>query len=312
METARETAIRIDCDEYRRLLYVAMTRAIERLVVCGVDGEKKRPEGCWYDLVREALRADAIEEPADDGQGTVLRYRKFADDAESRAPAPTEVTPAVSVPAWLSRAVDEEAPRERPITPSGFIDDPELIARGGLGLERQRALARGSLVHRLMQSLPDIAPEHRAEATRRFLARNPNDFSQPELDEIARQVLALFDDARFAPLFAPGSRAEVSISGRLGDRDVAGQVDRIVITPKEVLIADYKTNRPAPRSLEETQSRHAGYVTQLALYRAVLARLYPDRPVRAALLWTDTPELLEVPASVLDSALPPSPPRDMP
>ena len=76
---------------------------------------------------------------------------------------------------------------------------------------------------------------------------------------------------------------------------VTGVVDRLVVTPDAVLIADYKTNRPAPRSLAETQQRYQGYIKQLALYRAVLTRLYPDRPVRAALVWTDVPDLGEIP-----------------
>ena len=74
---------------------------------------------------------------------------------------------------------------------------------------------------------------------------------------------------------------------------VAGQVDRLVVTPDEVLIADYKTNRPPPNSLDEALEKYGSYVKQLALYRAVLKRLYPGRPVRAALMWTETPELME-------------------
>jgi ATP-dependent helicase/nuclease subunit A len=153
-----------------------------------------------------------------------------------------------------------------------------------------------------MQSLPDLPPDRREEAARRYLARR-REFAAAERDEIAGQVLALVADPRFAALFSPGSRAEVSIAGRLGDRPLAGQVDRLAVTPDAVLIADYKTNRPAPLTLDEAHRSHAGYIEQLALYRAVLLRLYPDRPVRAALLWTDTPELMEIPAEMLDSAL---------
>jgi ATP-dependent helicase/nuclease subunit A len=105
-------------------------------------------------------------------------------------------------------------------------------------------------------------------------------------------------------MFGPGSRAEIAIAGRLGDRPLSGQVDRLVVTEQAVLIADYKTNRPAPRSLDEAVKRYPAYVKQLALYRDVLARLYPARPVRAALLWTDTLDLMEIPAAVLDSAIP--------
>jgi ATP-dependent helicase/nuclease subunit A len=113
-------------------------------------------------------------------------------------------------------------------------------------------------------------------------------------------MLAVLDDTRFAPLFAPGSRAEVPIVGRINGRPLSGQVDRLVVTPEAILIGDYKTNRPAPLRLEEVPP---GYVTQLALYRAVLTKLYPGRPIRAALVWTEVPDIMEIPSSALDASL---------
>jgi ATP-dependent helicase/nuclease subunit A len=251
--------------------------------------------------VLDALEADCVREPADDGTGEVLRYRKTPGEpaAAAKTETPAEAT---AQPDWLKQKVKAEPARAKAITPSGFGDDATASEPFQPGASRQRALARGNAVHRLMQSLPDGPPERRAEAARRFLARQ-EDFTDPERDEIARQVLGLLADPRFATLFAPSSRAEISIVGRLGDRLVSGQVDRLVVTPEEVLIADYKTNRPAPRNLDEARARYPSYVRQLALYRAVLMRLYPDRPVRAALLWTDIPELMEIPAEALNSAL---------
>ena len=118
------------------------------------------------------------------------------------------------------------------------------------------------------------------------------------------QVMAVLADPRFAPLFAPGSRAEVPIIGRIpaagGPLAVSGQVDRLAVTAEEVLIADYKTNRPAPADVAQVPP---GYVRQLALYRALLAKIYPGRPVRAALLWTDVPELMELSAERLDAEI---------
>ncbi len=142
-----------------------------------------------------------------------------------------------------------------------------------------------------MQSLPDIPAERRADAARRYIERQNTDFSEPERAAIVDGVVAMLGDPRFAALFAPGSRAEVPIVGRINGRTVTGVVDRLVVAPDAVLIADYKTNRPAPHSLAETQERYQGYIVQLALYRAVLTRLYPDRPIRAALVWTDIPAL---------------------
>jgi ATP-dependent helicase/nuclease subunit A len=67
-----------------------------------------------------------------------------------------------------------------------------------------------------------------------------------------------------------------------------------------VLIADYKTDRPAPRSLQEVPR---GYLCQLALYRAVLARMCPGRAIRVALIFTDVPDLMEPSPEILDAEI---------
>ena len=170
---------------------------------------------------------------------------------------------------------------------------------------RARALQRGTLVHRLLQSLPDIAAPGRRDAALAYLARNADGWTADERTRLAENTLALIADARFAPVFAPGSRAEVSIVGRLERPHrrpalVSGQIDRLVVTDHEVLIVDFKTNHAPPAEAAEAPR---GYVRQLALYRAVLEKLYPQRPVRAALLWTETPEFMEISAPALDAEL---------
>ncbi len=306
MAAARASARNEAENEYRRLLYVAMTRAIDRLVVCGADGSRKRPEGCWYDLVSDAIRPLAVEEPSDDGTATVWRYRKEPDDGVTAPPETAPQATVVDVPAWLSANAVPDPDRGRPIKPSDADLDTRAEPRFGDAATRRSALERGRLVHRLLQSLPDVPTQSREEAARGFLQRREKGWSlpKPEQEEIVRQVLALLDDARFAALFAPGSRAEVPVVGRLGDRTVpGGVVDRLAVTADAVLIADYKTNRPPPRDLAELEARHPGYLAQLAIYRAVLGRLYPDRPVHAALVWTEVPSLMEIPGEMLDSAL---------
>jgi ATP-dependent helicase/nuclease subunit A len=308
MVAARDAALGEARDEYRRLLYVAMTRAIERLIVCGVDGGRKLPEGCWYDLVGHALKETSVEEAAEDGDGLVWRFRKSEASEEAAAPKAAAAAPAKpDLPLWLQQDAPPEAPRSVPLTPSAAYD--ETAGRGSdsaaSGADRRKALERGRLVHRLMQSLPDIPPERRADAAEKYLARAPKDFTVEDRAIIAKQVRVILDDARFAALFAPGSRSEVPVVGRIR-RDgkppliVSGQIDRLVVTADAVLIADYKTNGPAPPRLDDVPP---AYVTQFALYRAVLAKLYPDRPIRAVLVWTEVPDIMEIPSSALDAAL---------
>jgi len=301
---ARERARREAEDEYRRLLYVAMTRAIDRLVICGAEGERPPPDGCWWKLVFAALKPPvSVEEPADDGDGKVWRYRKTPPSVGVSFAATAPAMPTAERPPWLDRDARAEPPPVRLVSPALAYDEAApMRAASGSRIDRDKALARGVVVHRLLQSLPDIASAARAEAARRHLARNAAEFSAEERETMLEQILLLPKDPRFAQLFSPGSRAEVPIVGRLngGTLAVSGQVDRLAVTSDSVLIADYKTNRPAPGSLAEVPP---AYVAQLALYRAVLAELYPGKRIRAALVWTDVPDLMEISEANLDAAL---------
>jgi len=305
VQAARQLFLRDAEDEYRRLLYVAMTRAADRLIVCGAEGPRGRPAGCWYDLVREPLSGVLVEEQ-DDGE-TVWRYRKSArtDAAPPSPEKPEAKSGRVVLPSWLRQAAAAEPPRAVTLSPSSAFDDDlaRTAPSSGTAADRQKALAKGRLVHRLMQSLPDIPPDRRGEAAARYLKNAAADFAPDEKAEIARQVLAIIADDGYAAVFAPGSRAEVPIVGRLAATDgtqilVSGQIDRLAVSGDTVLIADYKTDRAVPHGLDEIKP----YVTQLALYREVLARLYPGKRVRAALLFTEGPLLMEVPAGAMDEA----------
>jgi ATP-dependent helicase/nuclease subunit A len=175
----------------------------------------------------------------------------------------------------------------------------------GTAGDRQKALRRGQIVHRLMQSLPDIAPAARKAALQHYLGNAARDLSPDERAEIARHALAILEDNKFADVFAPGSRPEVPVIGRISRSDgepllVAGQVDRLIATDKAVLVVDYKTDSVVPDRLDDVP---AAYIAQLALYRAVLTRIYPGKHVRAALIFTAGPLLVEISSSTLDAAL---------
>jgi ATP-dependent helicase/nuclease subunit A len=286
-------------DEYRRLLYVGMTRAADRLVVCGAVGKQAMPAGCWYQLIQQGLEASGslIEEPADHGDGTVRRFRLAAAEPMAPVEAAPEQMAFAWTPAWLSDAVPA-GQAVRPVTPSGTSSG--RYRRSGDATARASALLRGSLVHRLLQSLPDVTPDRRAEVAQQFLSQ-AGPMLATEHDDLIAQVLRLLSDAPFQPLFGPGSRAEAPIVGRLaaatGPLIVSGQIDRLVVADDAVLIADYKTDQSAPRTADEVPKP---YLRQLALYRAVLGKVYVDRPIRAALVWTAVPELMELPAKILD------------
>jgi ATP-dependent helicase/nuclease subunit A len=302
---ARASAVGEAVDEYRRLLYVAMTRAADRMVICGSVGLIRRPPGCWYDLMVDALKPHCSEEPSDVGDGMVLRYRETPANPETLslfdlAPQPPTKPKA---PEWLMRPVAHAGAVLAPLSPSQLHDETAPIAHRG-GTARRQAMARGIMMHRLLQSLPAIHPDHRAAAARRYLMGRSKDLAADESEELARKAITLVSHPDFAAAFSPESKAEVPIVGRVVHggriRDVAGVVDRLVVTADTILIADHKTNRDPPRTPDKVPG---GYLAQLALYRAVLTKLYPGRTVRAALIWTEVPDLMEVSGAAMDDAL---------
>jgi ATP-dependent helicase/nuclease subunit A len=299
---AKEVRDRAVEHESARLLYVALTRARDRLIVCGVEQrQRNRFERSWYDFVERAFgevhsRAFALE-----GGGEGRRYGVDPDpcarrpDAGPGAPAP---------PAWTGRLARVEAPRTRYASPSALGDRPSspaaspLAGVGGLGRYR-----RGELIHKLLQLLPDIAPDRRTEAARSLLARE-RDLTGEQCAEMAQAALGVLNDPRFAAVFGPGSRAEAALAGVTrglpADLAISGRVDRLLVEERRVLVVDFKTNRPAPDRIEDADS---AYVTQMALYAALLAEIYPGRVIEAALVWTDGPRLTPVPEPLMRAAL---------
>jgi ATP-dependent helicase/nuclease subunit A len=302
---ARRSALAEAGDEYRRLLYVAMTRAADRLIICAADTEKKRPDDCWYDLIRKALDPHLVEET--EGDEKVWRFRETvvaATPVDQMAAVKSPERP--EFPAWL-RQPALSRPRSAPIAPSSSAaQDTRPAAEAAAGAhDRQKALQRGLIVHRLMQALPDLPAAARKAALERYLGNAAHKLSADEQSDVAREVLGILDDNRFAEFFAAGSRPEVPIVGRISRPGgepalVAGQVDRLRVTAEAVLIVDYKTDSAVPGALDRVP---ADYITQLAFYRAVLTAIYPGKRVRSALLFSAGPHLIEIPDLILDAAL---------
>lgn len=306
---ARAAAAKEAEDESRRLLYVAMTRAAERLVVGGYldrNMTEVRPDS-WYALIREGLEtATLAREELKSPTGEFIRFRKPGEAWGLPGKAPPPKAAPATLPQELQGPVTSAGAARRVLRPSDIADEDVGALRARETAEtRREARRRGILVHRLLQSLPEIEPARRREAADRFLARNAADWSDEARARVGDRVMTLIEDARFAHVFGPSSRAEVPIVGKLASADgrsisVAGQIDRLTVTPSEVLIVDFKTNPFPPASSAEPPS---AYSRQLALYRALLCRVYPEHAVRAALLWTEASEIMEISAQALDAEL---------
>lgn len=300
---------RAEDEEYRRLLYVAMTRAEDRLYVCGWQGVQKRNDGCWYNLIAAGLRGHLT--PAEDFDGLAVLRMTCPQTKDARVRdemrAARDVTP---LPAWaltpapVERVGAKLSPSRLALNASGEGPfGPEQPPLGPGALAEDMRFVRGRLIHALLQHLPQVAPEDRSRAAEVFVTARGDMLSTAARQEIASESLAIVGDPGFAPLFAPESLAEVPVVARIGAGDDAfdleGQIDRLAVLDDELLILDYKTNRPPP--LAEADVAPA-YIGQLAAYRLALRQMFPGKTIRAALLWTDGPRLMEISSTLLDRA----------
>ncbi len=292
--------------EHARLLYVAMTRAEERIYIGGHDPKRGVvPVDSWYGMITTALCDLAhMQEPTDVQKptsappvwslGQPLRARDVI--------APESGAAVLTPPPWLHRSAPQEATPLPPISPSQTLAAADQMATDSAAMASRSALAleRGRALHVLLQHLPKVAAPEREALALKLLASGPPTW--PRQAWIA-EALGVLNMAAMGALFSGTARAEVAIAGRLTDRqgrrrDIAGQIDLLAVTPSGVDIADYKTGR-----LPDDGRIPPAYLRQLALYRAVVARIYPDRPVRAHLIYTSGPLCFEVPPLELDIAL---------
>jgi len=290
VRSLREQARQKQLEEYRRLLYVALTRASDRLYVTGW-GEAK--EGSWYNLICKALKP--LHDPLVEKGKTPGPIIAFADSGlpaklsrtqKKKEMTKTRVASAAALPDWIYRGPPVEPKPPRPLVPSRPAEtEPALVS------PQDTRFARGKIIHRLLQSLPDVDPARQEDMLARFLSNPQLGLANKAQVEIGTHVLKLLRDPAFAPLFGPDSRAEVPIVGHIGDHYIAGQVDRLCVKENAVWILDYKTNRSPPSSVEEVPNI---YRRQLAAYCSVLKEIYPLKKVWAYLLWTDRPSLMRV------------------
>lgn len=299
-EQAREARL----EEYRRLLYVALTRAADVLVVCGALNKNKdaAEEGSWYDLVEKSILADSpniTEHAVPYTSDKVLRW--CATELPQMPAATRKTKEPVHVMPWLAEVAQPLSRGNVKLRPS-YTRTPAgpaaPVARSAFGGKR-----RGVLLHRLLQSLPDVPPEERNAAALRYLAQAAGDLTPSARDALAEEACRVIAHPGCAVLFGQASRAEPELIARLdtaeGTIEIAARADRLAVLDGAVTIGDFKSDARVPNALADVP---AGYIEQLAAYRAALLEAFPGRPVRALLIYTAAPRVLEIPAESLDSA----------
>lgn len=299
-----EAAEARDLQEHWRLLYVALTRAEERLVIGGALGPRTKgipPELSWYAAVDRSMDTLSAERVADDLWSGARHYRgrkQFPVAARQAREAAPERT-FLPLPDWLTRKAPEETRPSRPLAPSSI--GPDTVADPPPGPAMQAAAERGRRLHALFERLPAVPADMRESSADRWLHISEGIEDESERRALVAAACGIIADQAFADLFGSDALAEAPIAAVVGGDVIAGTVDRLLVTADMVKVVDFKTGRRVPAGLERVPEHH---LRQIAAYVAALRVIFPDRPVLAALLYTAGPVLFDIPASVLDAHKP--------
>ncbi|MDH5536008.1 MAG: UvrD-helicase domain-containing protein, partial [Betaproteobacteria bacterium] len=256
MSAAQRELARAEADlgarEDLNLLYVAMTRAQQALIVSGADGRGR--EGSWYEKIRAATCA-AAGHGANDRSQAAVHGDSLAAQIQMQEHVVIEEPRAATADPRLAR-----------LLPTGV----RMPAAAGPGLDY------GTHFHLLMERLT-AAPGADREALARWLGLSARVFA-PLWSE-AQRLLA---DPRLARFFDPAQyvRATNEVSLVTGTGAVR-RIDRLVESADEIWVLDYKTGE-APEGGE----RMAEYEAQIAEYRTSIAQMFPGKPVRAMVIFT--------------------------
>ncbi|MFN3946433.1 MAG: double-strand break repair helicase AddA [Allosphingosinicella sp.] len=283
-------------EEHWRLLYVALTRAEERLYIGGALGPADRgaaPRESWYQAVDAAMDGMGAEWRED---GLWGRARRFgAAEIPARAAAAASPERALSEPEWLRRPAPQEARPPRPLSPSAPREDDS--ANPPPSPELRQAALRGKLLHALFERLPGVPADARARRADQWLERAAGVADPAFRAALVADACRIIDDPDHAELFGADSLAEAPIAAVVeGGHVVSGTVDRLLVRPDRVIVADFKTGRTAPA---DPSAIPAAHLRQMAAYSAALAAIFPGRTVEARLLYTAGPYLHRLPPELL-------------
>lgn len=288
LEPAMTAVVQSAADEYRRLLYVAMTRAEDRLYVGGYQTKKDLKDGHWYDMIKtgvEKIPGCQFLSLPEFPDAPVIRFENLQEVPPDKARGSVSSAPdtRISLPGWIYASLPDEPAPARPLTPSR-PSLPEPAASSPLMIDDLSRFRRGHLTHQLLEHLPAFPADRQANIAQTYLAHMAKDLSTEIAASIVHEVMAILTHPEYAPLFGPHSVAEIPVSGMIDSETlISGQIDRLVVTDDSVLIIDYKTNRPPPQDEKDIPD---AYRRQMDAYAKTLALIYPDKKIKTYLLWT--------------------------
>lgn len=296
MVSAREARAATLLAERQRLLYVAMTRAEKWLIVTAA-GDLGKDGQSWYDIIRDGLTSIGAE-PQDFAGGQGLRYSHgdWSGPIEEATEEQNDRLP--DLPAIFSEDVFSAEQPSATLSPSD-LGGPKALA-GETGQDEDAAMLYGTRIHLLLEHLPDHPQEDWLQVAENLLSSGEAPISGAELAPLLSEAEKVLSNDTLAFLFDPETLAEVPVTANLGPNRLHGIIDRLVISDRDVLVVDFKTNATVPDAPGKTPD---GLLRQMGAYVHALAQIYPNHTIETAILWTRTAQLMHLPHDLVTKSL---------
>ena len=293
--------------ESLRLLYVAMTRA-EKWLIIAAAGKTGEGEDSWYSRIAKGMELAGTETVS--GYSTSLhelgeiQRHSHANwpDALANTTTETQTSSMAILPKWAHEAAPRVHENEMALSPSNLGGAKALPGEGAI-LNEDAAKQRGRQLHLLLEHLPRRDKVEWPEVAHSLLGYGEDALRWAEIEPVLAEARRVLDAPHMAEWLGEDALTEVEISAELpelGNRRIHGFIDRLVIGDDEIRVLDYKSNAVVPDHPDQVPE---GLVRQMAAYRGALRLIHPGKPVRCAILWTASGEVMPLSDAQLDASL---------
>lgn len=259
-----------DYEEYLRLLYVAMTRAEDHLIVTGYSNKKDAPKNSWYQIIMDNM----VEVGYSETEYPFLRSPALIYHNHGKTP--------IAKPEAKNAIISLPPP---PVISDPIIKHTEVrMTKGANPLKSNEGLLFGSIFHKVMEDM--IRSQDFTLARNHPMLRL---LPQRQQSFISNKIKTLIEKPDFKDLLGLEIHNEISLGLKESNNMRIGRIDLMAIDKRQITIIDYKTDKKS--NLNEVPTE---YIEQLAFYKKAISQIYPQHKVITKILWLETLELQEV------------------
>jgi ATP-dependent helicase/nuclease subunit A len=288
--------------EDSNLLYVALTRAKQCLIVSGSEPSRGNHLG-WYGQIREQMRRHMQLEALEDDQTIVFQSGEPPPPMNHTLPADMDSIRGTAIeaddtqlkgPFTRLQQIKEIAPSYQINAIPATNEPGEATVDSHLPTLDTDQQTRGNVIHRILQLLSERTDD--IDIAHWIRAEYGLDIQKHPWKQWFLEAKTVVDNPEWDFLYNPSTYRkaynEAPIMYQYHNDTVYGFIDRLVVTDDKIILVDYKTH--VLQSPRETDNLIARYLPQLHLYKQGVAMCWPESPVECYLLLTHSTKLIPV------------------